>query len=104
MVGLSPEILTAMVILGCVVVRQGGEASDLDGPLVVARVGGNERQGDRDHLHAIAVAVGRLADLGARALETDGVGGAGAVLERDGHEIGRASCRKECRSRWSPYQ
>src|SRR6266487_6767828 len=24
-------------------------------------------------------------------------------LEETGAEIGRASCRKECRSRWSPY-
>src|SRR2546425_5661231 len=29
----------------------------------------------------------------------------GQILEvnREGSEIGRASCRKECRSRWSPY-
>src|SRR2546422_10255898 len=26
-----------------------------------------------------------------------------ALFEKQGLEIGRASCRKECRSRWSPY-
>ena len=25
------------------------------------------------------------------------------LTEKFGREIGRASCRKECRSRWSPY-
>src|SRR5579862_9824597 len=39
-----------------------------------------------------------MLDAGAEVVETDTFQGSRLKLE-----IGRASCRKECRSRWSPY-
>src|SRR5687768_17915019 len=41
----------------------------------------------------------RRAERGHRRTDTDHDG----AVAQPGDEIGRASCRKECRSRWSPY-
>src|SRR3990167_10295319 len=56
-------------------------ASDRDGPLVVARIAGDEAQGHGDHLNAVLLAKGGLADLGQRRGDGDGVGGALTVLK-----------------------
>src|SRR5688572_32974283 len=54
---------------------------------------GAAEEADASHLHVAALLDGRLNRLLGRSLYR---------LLSGGLQIGRASCRKECRSRWSP--